>query len=87
MSGFGCLQGARPQETIRFSRACNAAGAQIRHIPRTAERLRLAVSRRSTGQTARLSRRFAHLLAVSAAKPNLIHENVTWGAELRRYCR
>ena len=77
MSRIVCLQGASPQETIRFSRACNAVGEQICPILRTAKRLRSAVSRPSTGPIARLSGRFVHLFAVSAAKSNLIYENVT----------
>ena len=77
MSRFVCLQGVRPQETVWFSRACNAVGEQICHILRTAKRLRSAVSRPSTGQIARFSGPFVHPFAVSAAKANLIYENVT----------
>ena len=64
MNQFVQLQGARTQETVRFSRSCNAGDGQIDHIRRTAKLLQSAVSKCLNGQKAHSAYSSLHIIAV-----------------------
>ncbi|MCB1479836.1 MAG: hypothetical protein R3D43_05965 [Tepidamorphaceae bacterium] len=56
MSEFGFRQGVKLKKIIDFSKLCNDAGGQTRHILRTAKWRKATASVRLAGQQARPSR-------------------------------
>ena len=68
MNEFVRIRGAKLPETVRFPKICNDVAGQIHPIPPGRKNgFDLLRQKRSTGQEARFSRFFWHLIAVCCA--------------------